>query len=554
MKKIITLVAALFFILSSNAQTLPVTVDVPPLYNDPNIPFNVLNFDTPEKDKFTVFYYHIVNASVMRAGEFVSDTGYVVARDQKMREYIHGSNSLLFLKKQTFDAGGHLLNSEEWLLAQRQLDAQNEYKMYFSRSFKHPFLANRLPITMNIYNLDAVKGLSQPEMTALVELVKGMIPPPPGDVHVASTTGGVRENTIAEDIKSIKNQFKSLRSTGLAFKGDLPSGEKVLTRYPIVSDRVFVITKTKGDSYLLKVYITADYKTFDCLDSVRVNGGDVTLTSAATIYNTNAEAVGAFANLHYKTKDEKGEDMLRQISIAMDADYKVTSWTHSVGKNKMNSLSPEVCWYEGDKLWVMSDNCERVFKTYKQLHQFVKGADAKQIFPASDEDKGSEKSHYVKNFQPETPPQSTSIGPVPDKEVPMFLTTVGETRYLITQGTKYDDALKATLYLTVTIYRIDGKGKITNEDFLSDYKGTVPLPIKRIIKNSNAEHFLLQYPVRIQMNLYEDHNDLNPLTADNTQLIEKYNREFITDGPQGSVMLKRSAMGNKYTILYYPKK
>ncbi|MEI6021169.1 MAG: hypothetical protein WCR21_08570, partial [Bacteroidota bacterium] len=382
------------------AQDLPIKVTVPPVCIDPNQQFNVINFDSPDKDQFTIMYSHFIYASVIQAGEFVQDTGSTVFKDQRKNEPIYNSNQLLLIKKQRINVSGQVVFEEQWLLATRKLDSEGEYKMYFQKGYKHPMVQNRTPITLSIYNINQIQGLSGDEMAALVNLTNNMIPREVD--NSVNAPAPVRENSIADDLKSMKKQIKSLREAGMMFRGDLPSNEKVLTRYTMAPERTFVITKTKGDDCLLKFYITEDYKSYDLLDSSRING-DILLTSIATIYNNQSEAVGVFANLHYKTKNEKGEELQQQYSFAMDPEYKISGWIHSVGKNKLNSMSVEVCWYEGTKLWVLSNNREKFFKSYMQLNNFDKGKTAESVFPLTEEDKGSEKSKFAATFQPPVP-------------------------------------------------------------------------------------------------------------------------------------------------------
>jgi hypothetical protein len=551
MKHLFALLLSMSLYLPFLAQDMPLKIEVPALSTDPNMQYNLLHFDVMGKDKFSTFQYHTVSGSVLHNSEFVSDTGQTVFKDRKHETPIYNSSFAILLKKQIFDGTGKLLNSEEWLLAARRLDVSGDFKLYFTKGAKHPVVANRTVIDKSIYNLDAVKGLSEAEMAALVEFTRGMIPKE--NEPVADNRG---ESTLAEDILATRRQFKSLRSTGLLFKGDLPSSENVLTRYNIVSDRAFVITsvknKDKTKPNVLKFYVTEDYKTFDCLDSASVMG-DLTLTSAATIYNTDAAAIGAFANIHVKSKDEKGEEILQQFSVAMDADYKIGTWLHSVGKNKLNSLSPEVCWYEGSQLWVMSNNRERIFKTYVQMHLFEKGKAATNLFPVSEEEKGSEKSKFVKTYQPTAPNGVGSVAPIPEKYVPIYFTTAGETRYIIMQGTRFDEPSKNRQYLSVNIYRIDGKGKVTNVDMLSDYKAFIPLPLPRIIKNPGGEFFLLQYPVKLQLGFYSDRSEIIPLDVDNSSVMQKIDKEYLCTSPYGSALLRRTNMGTKTTLLFYPK-
>lgn len=210
MKSCFTLLLCISIYLNSSAQDLPVKITVPEASTDPNMQFNVLQFDVMEKDKFSVLYFQSLYGSVMHNSEFVSDTGQIVYKDPKLKTPIYNSNTVLLLKKQIFDATGKLLNTEEWLLAARKLDVSGEFKFYFPRGAKYTTVPNRTVIDKSIYNLDAVKNLSQTEMAALVELVQRMIPKEGEAVNYTRT-----ESTIAEDIIATRKQFKALRSTGL---------------------------------------------------------------------------------------------------------------------------------------------------------------------------------------------------------------------------------------------------------------------------------------------------------------------------------------------------
>lgn len=553
MKHLLSCLFVLTFLLNQ-AQELPIKVEVPPVSEDPNLQFTILRFDVMGKDKFSILYYQVISGSVLRSTEFVRDTGQIVYRDAERRDEILGSNAVVLLKKQIIDGSGKQLATEEWLIAQRVLEASGEHKLYFPKKFQHPLVPNRSVINKSIYTLDAIKGLNESEMGALVELARNMIPP---EFRPREYTNQPRyDYPYAEDILATKRQFKALKSIGTLFKGNLPSDESVLTRFNIVSDRIFVITKVKEkektSSTLLKFYISEDNKIFECLDSAKVEG-EVTLTSAATAYNTNSEAIGAFANLLVKSKNEKGEELTQQLSVAMDADYTIGTWLHSVGKNKLNSMAPEVCWYEGSKLWIMSNNREKFFKSYMQLHVLEKGKAATNLFPQTDEEKGSEKTKFVKTFQP-TPANGVGVAPaLPERYVPIYFTTIGETRYIVMQGTRYDEASKNRQYLSVNIYRIDDKGKVSNVDMLSDYKAFIPLPLPGLVKNPEAEYCLLLYPVKLQIAFYKDHSELSPLDENNASLVQKSDGSYISTSTYGSALLRRGNMGTKCTLLFYPK-
>lgn len=549
MKKFFTLVSTLC-VVAVSAQDYPQQIAVPPLSSDPNQQFTVLHFDNQVKGEYSVLYYQQVGATVCRQGEFVPDTGGYVYSDKKLNDMVHGSAGVLLLKKLSFDASGKVLLDQKWILATRKFDGMGEYKLYFRRKYEHPLITNRSLLEYNIYNLDALKGLNASEMKAITELAMTFVPKEPQQVEVQQS----RPRGIGDDLRDMKKQLSGINQVAGGFRGDLPSGEKVLTKFTFATERVFAVTKTKGDPFLLKFYVTPDYKKFDFIDSVRVSG-DVNLVSVAPIYNTKSEPIGAFTNIHIKMKDEKGEEMTRQYSFAMDGDYKVTGWLHSLGKNKMGSMAAEFCWYEGDKLWVMSSNNERVFKPYMQLTQFVKGQPANTTFPATEEEKGTEKHIYAKTFQPEKPVGTSGVTTGNDKEEPLFITTVGESRYIITQDSRFNTTTSMREYTSINVIRVDGKGKVTNIDMMNE--GSVAqnkMGIRRIIKNSNSEYYLIPFPVMLQEAFFEDKSELSPLTQDNSVLIQRWDKDYVSETPHGALILKRSSLGSKYTMLDYTRR
>jgi len=201
----------------------------------------------------------------------------------------------------------------------------------------------------------------------------------------------------------------------------------------------------------------------------------------------------------------------------------------------------------------MSNNREKFFKSYMQVHVFEKGQPAQYLFPLTEEEKGTEKTKFVKTFQP-TPANGVGTAPpLPEKYAPIYFTTAGTTRYIVMQGTRFDEATKNRQYLSLNIYRMEATGKVTHVDLLSDYKAFIPMPFQKIVKNPEAEFSLLQYPLKLQLAFYADRSELSPLDAENASLVLKPDRTYITTSPYGSALLRRANMGNKLTLLFYPQ-
>ena len=547
MKKLVILMALVASSLM-NAQTLPIQVPIPAPHTDPNVFFNLLYMDAVAKDRFSVIYCHTIYGSVMNGAEFVRDTGGTVYSDPKFKDMVPYSNGALFIRKQVFDLNGNVLESIDWLLAERRLESENTFRLYFAKGQKDPLVDNRVKMTQSIYNVGGLSGLSGEEITALTNYVQQYIPKK--EEMSAQAKVEPRPGTIAGDIKEMKRQFKSLREAGMVMNNDLPSNEKLLTRFPITSDRIVCVTRTKGDMCEVKFYITEDYKSYHFVDSDTLLG-DFTVNATGVVYDAQSQPAGAMVNLHVEYKNEKGEKVAKMHTFYLNAEYKLNRWEHVVGKNKMNSMSPELTWMDNGKLMVMTSNREKIFKPYVQIHRFDYGNPAELLFPANDEEKGSEKTRYVKNLQPEQPVQTTTMAPIPDNNKPLYFMNVGGVQYIITQGTKYNDALKMEEYLTVHIYRIDANGKLIEESLLSDIRDTKPFAFELLSKKSDAVHYLLPYNYKVQLVMTAAGIELQLLTDDKSSLRMQANQRYSMNTANGTLLFKQSNNG-KNTLLFYP--
>lgn len=530
-----------------NAQEIPIKIIVPPVSPDVNQQFAILHYEAIAKDKFSIVYLQNINGSIVTANEFMPDTGGAVYTDSNKKEYVQNANNATLLIKQNLGTDGNATTEQVWLLANRNMASTAEYRLYLPKKFNHPVIKSNVPVTLTIHNLDAVKGLSETEFQALVEHVNRILPKDHSQQSYQQSA--YKKPTVADDLTRTKEQFKALRSIGQGFRGDLPKGENVLTRYSVLPDRNFVITKGKGDSYLLKFYITEDYKKFDCLDSTRVEGS-IDLTSVTSIYDRSGNPIGAVANMLNKTKDAKGEDLLQQITVAMDKEYTIQTWKHSVGKNKLNSLSPELSWYNGDNLMLLSTNNEKFFKPYYQVHAFAKNKEAVLMYPTTEEEKGTEKKIYAKSFQPERP-IGTSLPPTAAKDIPVGFSNVRGTQYIFSQGVRTETTTNSPQYLSMDIIRITPEGKLTNIDMFEGYQSNVPVPVIPIIENLDHSYYLVKYMNMLLIRFDKDKSEVSPLNNDKEILDPKMDGEFFVKNNFGSAMMKRSTSGPSRILYFY---
>lgn len=533
-----------------SAQTLPLKIEVAPVSPDVNQQFGVLHFSAVEKDKFSILYYQPLNASIVASKEFLRDTGSVAYTDAKYREAVSYSDNALLLIKQTVDKNGIGTIEKIWVLAKRKMESADGYKLYFRPGFNHPVIKTNSPVTLTVYNLDNVTGLSQPERDALTLLVKREYLP-----EAAGYQNTMQATSLADDIMKVKSDFKSLKRSGLLFKGDLPKSEDVLSRFTITKEKSMVITKAKEKSkeknklFTLKFYLTSDFQTFECVDSTQLDG-DISLTSVEPVYTENTEIAGASASFVLKSKDEQGNETAMVLTYLLNENNDVLYWKHSVGKNKLSSFQPKVCWYKGSDLMILGTNGEKFFKPAYQLHQFSKGKDAANLYPLTEEEKGSEKFKYVKTFQVETP--VGAISPLADKQIPMLFYTINGTQYVITEGFKKDQNTHADQYLTLTIYRITEDNKVTNIDDLTGYINSTPAKIDFLGDNKEQAYLMLYYPNKVQLMLDKAQMTVSPLETATSRLMPLLNGDFLSRTSAGAVLMSRSVMGTKYTLLYYP--
>ncbi len=528
------------------AQELPQQYSVAPVSPDVNQQFAILHFEPIAKDKFSIVYLQNINASVVTGNEVMRDTGSVVYTNDQKKEMVQFSNSATLLVKQLVEANGRASTQQVWVLANRKMESAGEYRLFLPRGFKHPIINTNIPLQHTMHNLDNVKGLSRSEFEALVLHAKQMFPE-----RVIAQNQVYKEPTLADDINKTKEQFRSLRASGLTGRGDLPKEESVLTRFTMKADQSFVVTKSGKKSTLLKFYLTEDFKTFDLIDTASVEG-KIDLTSVATVYDTNATVVGAVTNLLNRTKDDKGADLSQQITYGLFPDFKIYGWKHLVGKNKLNSLNPEICWFEGDKLLVLSTNNEKFFKPYYQLHQFEKNKEALLLFPKTADEQGTEKSVFAESFQPQQPVGSAP--PLAQRNIALGFKEVGGTRYIFTEGVRKDEATNTDQYLPLNILRIEADGKVTTLDMLPGYKAQVPVSIVTLGEYEDRSYYMVNYPNILQVALNREKSAVTPIVPPTEMLVSKLNGDKVVKNEFGTLLLKRSAAGTAYTLSFYPMK
>jgi len=218
MLRMYLVVMALAACFSLSAQEWPLKINVPAVSTDINQQFGVLHFSAESADKYTIFYYQPLSASIVASNEFLRDTGSIAFTDDKKRNAVPNSDQALLLVKQSVSANGSATTEKIWVLAKRKFESADNYRLYFRKGFVHPVIKSNTPVTLTVHNLDNVSDLNSAEREALTMLVKReFLPDAPAYIPQR------RETTLAEGLSKIKSDFKTLRQTaGKKIFGDLP--------------------------------------------------------------------------------------------------------------------------------------------------------------------------------------------------------------------------------------------------------------------------------------------------------------------------------------------
>lgn len=548
--KIITYFLLLLALVSQkvDAQEFPLNISVPQVTSDANQQYQILNYNVSEDgNSFSILYLQELEATVKSEKEFNKNPGEYAFQEKKMKSdnFIANSNKVLLLIRQVVNKNGEGRIDKSWVLAERKMESAEEYRMTFNKRFTHPILPSDAPITLTIHNLDNVQDLNGREKEALTVYIKKFIFPDPG-VYVNPG----RESTLGESIADLKSQFKTLRTSGAFIKGTLPKGESVLTKFEIVPKKNFVVTKQKGEPMLLKFYLTPDYTDYELVDSLFLDG-DVTVTSILHCYNKNTSVAGLMSGFHYKYKDGEGNSQSQILLVGLNEDDELGHWLVDAGKNKLNSLSPEVCYVEDKKFTLVSSNIEKIFKPYYQVHQLEIGKPGLLTFPLTEEDRKTVNQSRLKSLQV-SDGKPYSAGPLAQKHIPLWFTNFEAVRYMVTQSYARDVSKNLDVYMGLEIYRLDGD-RITDVYSVDGYQSDVAIHNEFLVQSDGKQYTMLGLPTKIQLTLDKTAAEIKPIESATSMLVPDIKGSVITENDKALIMLTKTRMGTKYSLLVYWK-
>ncbi len=531
---------------TSAAQTLPISISVPQVSPDGNQQFRVLNFDISDNgDAFSILYMQELNASVMTNKEFLDEGGDYVFEKPKKKDLIPNSNKIVLLVRQIISKNGESSTDKLWVLAERKMESADEYRLFFKKNFTHPIIRTDAPVTLTVHNLDNVEGLSKNEKEAVTIFVKRELFPD-GSTYVNQG----REKTAIESIVDLRDQIKSLKTSGLFTKGSLPKGESVLTKFSIIPKKDYVVTKQKGDNPILKFYLTADYSEYQLLDSLIIDG-DVSMTTIHTVYDKAGNPVGVLNVFVVKSKDASGEKKSEILLVGVNDDDELGHWMFEAGKSGGSSVVPEVCYQDGKKIMVISSNIEKMFKPYYQVHALEMGKPAVTLYPETEDEQRSVKQKNTDMLQPNTG-SYTSPGPLTEKYLPLMFISFDEVQYIITQQFARDRNKNIDENMGLMVYRLMA-GKLTNAMSMPGYRSDVPIVNELLLDNKDSKYLMLGYPTKVQLKVDKEGAVVTPIESATNKLVPMINGNIIAENNAGLLLLSKTTMGTKYNFLWWPK-
>jgi hypothetical protein len=561
MNKFTLLLSILFTIMISYGQAIK--FDVPSIKFGENQSFNVLSYEALADGKYSIFYAQELSAGVKGEKEFFHPNNVGAFTEPKNGKYIPYSERVLLLTRQTIDAKG-ASNTDFWVLALRELSTDDQFTMFFPPNFAHPIISDKIPIKNSLKHMEQLKDLTAREYEALTLLGKEKY----SFYDYPTAKVSYRRSTFNEDWKQLGLELKQLKA--MLGKGDLPKDEKLMFKREIVEKTRFAVMRSKevNDSFDLKLYLSnSDDSKYELQESKKYSGSVMPNTDIL-VRNSNLEVSAAFGYLLHKFKDEKGEDQSKMLAIGIDDNGESQFWDVYAGKNKLSSFVPKQSWINEDGIYVLSDNAEKVFKPYNQLHLLKRDGTAKLLYPLSEQEVNSEKTESLTTI-PEEPKSTNAFGhsssfsgssggysSVGAKKNPLIINKVNGTQYLTYQNENTTTAnnVHTTTFGELVTYRIDDQQKLTTISHVTVEPSSKLVNVIPLAKYKDSQVYILEFGSKMKLVFNKEKFELVPLDSKTMRTVPMISREYISYSDAGAMLLTKTIIGNGYSVEFYPSK
>ncbi|MDP4663112.1 MAG: hypothetical protein NWS74_05575 [Salibacteraceae bacterium] len=536
----------------------PVKMEVPTIALGENQNFDVLNYEAIASNEFSIMYLQELPATVISDLEFYNPA-YIGAFAEKKDEndyrgFVNNSNRVLVLVRQTFGETGAAA-TKFWVVAVRELQSNTAYTMHYPASFIHPIIADHIPVTYSLKNVDQIPDLTEREFAALVAVGKQKY----GFYEYPAVSYKSTYSTLADDLKAMKSGFKELKAVLGGGKMSLPKGENLLFKREVIDNIRLAATKVSDkESVELKIYISQSSDSeYELLASKTYDGKTNPMFASALVYDNDVKVSGAYGWTVLKPNDKDASSSI--VIMGIDENGEPNFWEINSGKNGLNSFTPTFSYTGKEGIYVVSLNRDKIFKPFYQHHLLKPDGTAETLFPTTEEEVGSEKSEYLKTEQkaaaPSTGYQPTSTTGVTKVDVPVGIFERNNHRYLFetSKSTTTVGDMKNTQFTDLTVVHIDENNKIVEHYDITENKSSdMPYPMF-LGDYSDKAYFLVNYPNMFKLVISDAKVETETVENDTYKLINQANGEYITFNQYGVMYITKSVIGNKTTLEFFPQ-
>jgi len=531
-----------------------VKMEVPAVAMGENQNYQALSFEPLAQDKYSVLYFQEQYASIAGDKEFISEKQAGAFQDAEGKKYIPNSERVIILVRQSFTNTTAAPTTDYWIIALRELQSDQRYSLHFPANFKHPIIANNTTVNYTLKNLDQIKGLSTREFEALVLFAKQKY----GFYQYPTPTGTVREATLKEELENMRSGFKELGA--VLGRGDIPKNEKTLFKANLAEGIQAVGTKIdKKDSVEVKLYLSGKGGgNFELLKKQTFAGSITPNFSSALVYDRSMKVAGVLGYMVLKYKNAAGENKSNTFLMGINENSDGQFWRLDVSKNTLSSFTPEFSFIGPEGIYVVGYNNEKVFKPYYQYTLLKNDGTYTMFYPSSPAEINSEKSQFLYTDQVKAQAGYGSTGYTSEskQELPIAILEQGKTKFILTLTKIINNTGSTTItsYGNLSVMTIDGSNKIKERYEIQENKSQGIIFPRLLGQYADKSYYAINYPNKFKLVLSEGKVETEPLETAVYRLVNMPTEDYLSTNQYGSMLLTKTAVGNKYLMEFYPNK
>lgn len=531
-----------------------VKMEVPAVAMGENQNFQALSFEPLAKDKYSILYFQELPASIAGDREFINEKMAGAFQDAEGKKFIPYSERVIILVRQTFANSTAVPTTDFWVIALRELQSDQRYSVHYPANFKHPIIGSNTTVNYSLKNLDQIKGLSPREFEALVLFGKQKY----GFYQYPTPTGTVKAATLKEELEHMRSGLKAIGAT--FGKGDIPKNEKTLFKRELAEGIRVIGTKIdKKDSVEVKLYLSAkDDTNYELLKKQTFAGSITPNFASALVYDRSMKVAGVIGYMVLKYKNAAGENKSNTFLMGINENSEGQFWRLDVSKNTLSSFTPEFSFIGPEGIYVVGYNNEKVFKPYYQYTLLKNDGTYTMFYPSTPTEINSEKSQFLYTDQPKNQGgySSGSYTSESKQQIPIAILEQGKTKFILTLTKIINNTGTTTItsYGNLSVMTIDGNNKIKERYELQENKSQDIIFPRLLGQYADRSYYAVNYPNKFKLVLSEGKVENEPLETGVYRLVYMPTEDYLSTNQFGSMLLTKTAVGNKYNMEFYPSK